>query len=172
MGYARFFLWVQAIQPLVFKAMSASFIDNIKQYLRTLLSDMELELFDIQFRQEGHGWVLRVYIDTLSGEGITLDHCSKVSRELSQYLDVEDCIDHPYHLEVSSPGLDRPLRSVEDFARHKGKRCKIRLHNALNGEKVYIGKIKAVAGEEILLEVSQGELRLMWDMLSKARLFI
>lgn len=152
--------------------MSEFVIDTIREYLTGLLDDMGLELFDIQFRQEGHGWVLRIYIDTpVGGDGVTLDHCSEVSRELGRYLDVEDCIDHAYHLEVSSPGLERPLRSLDDCLRHQGEMCKIRLHHPVNGEKVYVGKIKAVEGEEIVLEVGEDELRIGWEMLNKARLF-
>ncbi|PID74169.1 MAG: ribosome maturation factor RimP, partial [Desulfobacterales bacterium] len=139
-----------------------------------LLPDMGLELFDIQFRQEGHGWVLRVFIDTPAGAsgGVTLDQCSDVSRELGQYLDVEDCIAHAYHLEVSSPGLDRPLRSLQDFARFQGEVCKVRLHHPLAGEKVHIGRIISVDGAEITLETAGGSLQIEWEKVNKARLFL
>lgn len=152
--------------------MNEIVIDTVRQYLLDLLSEMELELFDIQFRPERHGWILRIYIDTVAGkDGVTLDQCSQVSRELSHYLDVEDCIDHAYYLEVSSPGLNRPLRSLKEFERYQGEMCKIRLHHSINGEKVYIGKIIAVAGDKITLEVEKGELQVAWGMLNKARLY-
>ncbi len=151
--------------------MNEPVIDIVRNYLTVLLPDMGLELFDVQFRQEGHGWVLRIYIDTpAGGAGVNLDQCSEVSRALGQYLDVEDCITHAYHLEVSSPGLDRPLRSLEDMVRFQGELCKVRLHNRLDGEKVYIGRIAGVDGKTITLETEKNTLQITWDMVSKARL--
>ncbi len=151
--------------------MNKPIIDTVRNYLTMLLPDMELELFDVQFRQEGHGWVLRVFIDSLSEGGVSLDQCSEVSRALGQYLDVEDCIAHAYHLEVSSPGLDRPLRSLEDMVRFQGELCKVRLHDKLDGDKVHIGRIAAVDGEIITLEKEKILLQIEWNMVNKARLF-
>ncbi len=152
--------------------MNEFILDTVRDYLLKLLPDMGLELFDLQFRQEGHGWVLRVFIDTPAGtSGVTLDQCSDVSRELGQYLDVEDCIAHAYHLEVSSPGLDRPLRSLQDFVRFQGEVCKVRLHHPLDGDKVHTGRIVGIDGEVITLEVAGGTLQIEWQMVNKARLF-
>ena len=106
--------------------MSELIVDKVQEFLQGLLSSMELELFDVQFLRDGQGWVLRVFID--SETGVTLDHCSDVSREISRYLDVEDCIDHAYNLEVSSPGLERPLRSADEFRRYCGKKARVRVH--------------------------------------------
>ena len=103
--------------------MSEFVIVKVRSFLETFLPTMGLELFDLQFRREGHGWVLRIFID--AEKGISLDDCSAVSRELGTYLDIEDCIGHPYHLEVSSPGLERPLRSIADFLRFQGKKAKV-----------------------------------------------
>jgi len=132
---------------------------------------MELELFDLQFRREGHGWVLRIFID--AEKGISLDDCSAVSRELSTYLDIEDCIGHPYHLEVSSPGLERPLRSLADFLRFQGKKAKVKLHAELDGRKVYEGMIGEVADDYAELRGSDGKsVRVTMAMINKARLVI
>lgn len=151
--------------------MSELIVDKIRNYLETLLPSMGLELFDIQFRREGHGWVLRVFID--SETGITLDHCSEVSRELGQYLDVEDVIDHAYNLEISSPGLERPLRSVDEFRRFRGKQAKIRFHEAVDGEKIFVGEIESVEGEKILLRTKDNTaIDFTLKMLNKARLVI
>ncbi len=152
--------------------MSEFVIDTVRAYLADLLPDMGLELFDLQFRQEGRGWILRVFIDTAAGkQGVTLDQCSDVSRELGQYLDIEDCIAHAYHLEVSSPGLDRPLRSLQDFNRFRGELCKVRLHHPLDGDKVHIGHIEGVEGETITVKTEKSVLLIEWEMINKARLF-
>jgi len=102
--------------------MSDHVIDKVRDFAEGLLPTMGLELVDVQFRREGHGWVLRLFIDR--EEGVTVDHCADVSREIGQFLDVEDLIGHPYHLEVSSPGLERPLKSMRDFQRFVGKKAK------------------------------------------------
>ena len=145
--------------------------DKIEKYLQSLLGTLGLELFDLQFRREGHGWVLRVFID--SKEGVTLDHCSDVSRQLGHYLDVEDFIDHPYHLEVSSPGLERPLRSLGEFQRFLGEKARVRLHDAVDGVKVYEGVIEDIIGERIQLQLADGGfIQFSFEQINKARLAI
>jgi ribosome maturation factor RimP len=149
--------------------MSELVLERIREYLARLLPTMDLELFDLQFRREGHGWVLRVFIDTESG--VSLDHCATVSRELGQYLDVEDLISHAYHLEVSSPGLERPLRSLEEFRRACGKKVRLKVHQAIGDQKIFEGTLRAVAGDSIQLELVDGGLvELSYPLISKARL--
>lgn len=151
--------------------MSELIIDKLRDFLQGLLPTMELELFDVQFRREGHGWVLRVFID--SEAGVTLEHCSKVSRELGRYLDVEDFIDHAYHLEVSSPGLERPLRSVEDFRRYCGRKARVKVHEALDGEKVFEGMIEKIEDELIYLRLDDGRsIQFSFEKINKARLAV
>lgn len=151
--------------------MSELIIDKLRDFLQGLLPTMELELFDVQFRREGHGWVLRVFID--SETGVTLEHCSKVSRELGRYLDVEDFIDHAYHLEVSSPGLERPLRSVEDFRRYCGSKARVKVHEAVDGEKVFEGVIEKIEDELIYLRLDDGRaIQFSFEMINKARLAV
>src|SRR5262245_59629679 len=88
-----------------------------------------LEIFDVQFRREGSGMVLRVQIDrpgpAATGDTVSVDDCATVSRDLSAIFDVEDVVPTAYNLEVSSPGLDRPLRHAQDYARFAGRRAKI-----------------------------------------------
>ncbi|MGB3212246.1 MAG: ribosome maturation factor RimP [Desulforhopalus sp.] len=152
--------------------MSELIINKLQGFLQSLLPPMELELFDVQFRREGHGWVLRVFIE--SETGVTLEHCSDVSRELGRYLDVEDFIDHAYHLEVSSPGLERPLRSMEDFSRYCGKKARVKLHNAIDGVKVFEGFIAKVAADG-LIHLKLDDIRTIqfsFEQINKARLAI
>jgi ribosome maturation factor RimP len=149
--------------------MSEFIVDKIRDFAEPLLSAMGLELFDVQFRKEGHGWVLRIFID--AEEGVTLNHCADVSRELSHFLDVEDLIDHAYHLEVSSPGLERPLRSLGDFQRFHGKKARVRLHESLGEQKVFVGIIGQATEDSIHLDLEEGgSVEFTFDQISKARL--
>ena len=186
-GFARFFLCPH-IMPVTFAAgchkprrvvadfrvvakMSEFIVDKIRDFLQILLPSLDLELFDVQFRREGHGWVLRVFIDSESG--ISLDNCSVVSRELGRYLDVEDFIESAYHLEVSSPGLERPLRSREDFIRFCGKSAKVKVHEAIDGLKVLEGIIEKVEDDSIYLKLADGRsVQFTFEMINKARLTI
>jgi len=151
--------------------MSELIIDKVQVFLESLLPSMELDLFEVQFRREGSGWVLRVFVE--SETGVTLDHCSNVSRELGRYLDVEDFIDHAYHLEVSSPGLERPLRSVEDFRRYCGRKARVKVHEAIDGEKVFEGMIEKIEDELIYLRLDDDRfVQFSFEKISKARLAV
>ncbi len=154
--------------------MNEAVLSIIRDYLAGILDERGLELFDLQYRHEGRSQVLRVILDTPPGTkaGITLDDCSDVSRELGQYLDVEDLIDESYTLEVSSPGIDRPLRNMAEFKRFTGKMCKVRCHHRVDGEKVFIGSISEVddSGVTLLLDGGQ-QLRLQRENISRARLW-
>ena len=181
MGIARFFLCphirdgicLHIVFTDIFSVfvMSELIVEKIQNYLGELLPDMGLELFDVQFRTEAHGWVLRVFID--SSDGISLDQCTDVSRELGQYLDVEEVIDHAYNLEVSSPGLERPLRSIEEFKKYEGKKARVKIHNAIDGVKTFEGVIGDVGEEMINITLADGSsMQFTYDMFSKARLAI
>jgi len=144
-------------------------VEKIEGYVTTILDSMGFELVDLQFRQEGSGWVLRLFIDTEGG--VMLDHCSAVSREVGQLLDVEDVIEQAYHLEVSSPGIERPLKTLEAFQRFVGKKARIKLHESIDGEKTFEGIIEPVNGEEVSLSVDGAVVvKCKFDQLNKARL--
>ena len=133
-----------------------------------LLEELGLELVEVQFRREQSGWVLRLIIDKQGG--VNLEDCTAVSRELSQLLDIEDFIDQAYNLEVSSPGLDRPLKSMADFQRFTGRKAKIKTIEPIAGEHVFIGKIQQTEGESIVLEVGRREVVIPFSQVAKARL--
>ncbi|MGD0675236.1 MAG: ribosome maturation factor RimP [Polyangiaceae bacterium] len=117
------------------------------------------EVVDAEFRPERGGWVLRLYVEKQgSAEGlwstrdaaVDLELCAGVSRDLSPALDVAELIPHPYHLEVSSPGVERPLRSEKDFVRFTGERAKIKLRDSLAaGQRVLIGVLDGVVEGEV-----------------------
>jgi ribosome maturation factor RimP len=155
--------------------MSGAVIEKVQAFAETILPSMGLELVEVQFRLEGHGWVLRLYID--GKDGITVDHCTRVSREVGVFLDVEDLIAQAYHLEVSSPGLERILKDVNDFQRYLGKKAKIKLREDIDDEKklenpkVVIGLINQVEAEAVEIVLEDGEkVRVGFDQIRKARL--
>ena len=149
--------------------MSDAVIERVREFADSLLPAMGLELFDVQFRREGHGWVLRLVVDR--EEGVKLDDCSRVSRETSDFLDVEDIIEHPYHLEVSSPGLERPLRTVEECRRHLGKKARFKVKEEVDSRRVIIGELQSIDKDEISVLSEEGEtLKLNWGNVQKARL--
>ena len=148
--------------------MAETVIQQVDAIARPVLAEMGLELVDTQYRREQHGWVLRLVID--KPDGIGLSDCETVSREISQLLDIEDIIDQAYTLEVSSPGLDRPLKGMADFERFAGRKAKIKTAEPINGERVFIGRIIKVAGDSIVLAVGSRELTIAYSQVAKARL--
>lgn len=111
--------------------------DLVKDLAERILSSENMELVDLEFRQEGRRWVLRLFIDREGG--VTLDDCANVSRQLSVALDVEDIINRQYLLEVSSPGINRPLTKDADFIKFAGKRVKIRTLEPIDGQRNFAG---------------------------------
>ncbi len=172
-GSARFFLLF--LQGCRLKSRTVStgtehVIAAIEKYAVSVLDSMGIELVEVQFRREGYGWVLRLYIDR--EQGLTLDDCAVVSREISTWLDVEELIEHAYHLEVSSPGLERPLKKIEDFERFIGRKARIKLREPLNEQKVFIGIIDKVDQETLVLVVEEKPVSLLIDNISRARLVL
>jgi ribosome maturation factor RimP len=130
------------------------------------------ELVDVQWKHEQGGWVLRVYADKPGGVG--LGDCERISRELSALLDVHDVVSAAYSLEVSSPGLDRPLVTAAHFRRFLGKKARVRLRQGIEGRRNYAGTIVSVEGDgsAVTLEVDGREHRLPLDDLDRANLEI
>ncbi len=145
-------------------------IARVDNFLVPLLADMDLELVDIEFRREGHGWVLRIFIDHPGG--VTLEHCTRVSREVGSYLEVEDPIEHAYHLEVSSPGLERPLKKEKDFVRFSGRKARIKLREKRNDQRVFIGTLQGMENEEVLLDIDGRIERFLPADIARARLIL
>ena len=143
-------------------------ISEIESFVAPLLAEMGLELVEIQFRREGHGWVLRIFIDT--EQGVTLDDCAAVSRQVSAYLDVEDLIEYAYNLEVSSPGIERPLTKKDDFERFKGRKARIKLLEPLGDQRVLIGVLMGLQGDAVVLEIENETVSLELANIKRARL--
>ena len=136
---------------------SSDLVGAVRGIAARVAADYGLEIFDVQFRREAHGMVLRVQIDrpgpaATAEESVSVHDCANVSRELSAILDVEDVVPSAYTLEVSSPGLDRPLRRAADFARFAGRRAKIVLRDAVDGQTFFRGQLAGVEDETVLID--------------------
>lgn len=151
-------------------------IGRIEVLLLPLFEEMGLELVDIEYRREPHGWVLRFFLDKEGG--INLDDCAVASRQISSLLDVEDVIPTAYNLEVSSPGLDRPLKKPADFERFTAQLVKIKTLDAMDIDgsgkrrKTISGRIIALEQENLVIAPldSQDEVRIVLSNIDTAHL--
>ena len=125
-------------------------------FLLPVLAEHNFELWDVEYVKEAGTWYLRAYIDKEGG--IAVDDCEVISRILSDWLDQTDFIEESYILEVSSPGLGRPLKKERDFERSLGEEVEIRLYKALNKQKEFTGILKAYDKENVTIETAEGEL--------------
>ncbi|MBI2561211.1 MAG: ribosome maturation factor RimP [candidate division NC10 bacterium] len=150
---------------------TAEIVDRVRSLAEPILADRGLELVDLEFRREGRGWTLRLYMDRAGG--VTLDDCQRVSQELGDHLDVADLIPYSYNLEVSSPGLDRPLTRDADFLRFAGKAARITTSEAIQGQRNFHGRLAGLADGEVLLDLADGrQARIPRGLIARARLEI
>lgn len=119
-----------------------------------IIDQFGFELVDVEYVKEAGNWYLRFYIDKEGG--ITVDDCEVISRVLSDWLDKEDFIEDSYILEVSSPGLGRPLKKDKDFERSLGEQVEIRLYKARNKQKEFEGALKSYDKDTVTIETEDG----------------
>jgi ribosome maturation factor RimP len=128
------------------------------------------ELVELEYSPAGKRALLRLYIDRADGGNVTLDDCSAVSAVASDVLEVTDPIERAYELEVSSPGFDRPLRTRAHFERFLGQEARVELSDAVEGRKKFRGRLVALDGDQLVIEVDRREWRLPLQLVHKARL--
>ena len=121
--------------------------DTIEKLAVPIAAEMGFELVAVEYRKEGHDWFLRCFIDSVTGIGI--DQCQRFSEALGKKLDEADPIPGSYLLEVSSPGIERPLRKDADFIRFAGTTIELTLHKAINGQKGYQGELLGLTTGEM-----------------------
>lgn len=143
-------------------------VDNVTRVVKPVLEEVSLELVEVEFRPSGRRWLLRIFIDKPGG--VTIADCEWVSRELDRLLDVEEVIDHPYVLEVSSPGLTRSLKSKQDFERYEGRVCRVVTREAIEGRNEFKGTIAGVDGEDVELRGEEVVFRIPLAAIKKANL--
>lgn len=135
-----------------------------------VLEPQGFELVDVEYQREGGQWVLRLFIDRPGG--VTLGDCATVSRQVGDLLEVADPIDHAYTLEVSSPGLDRPLKSAHDFERYTGREVRIKTYSPVEGRKNFRGKLLGLREGRVEVEVDGRLYAIPREAISKAKLEI
>jgi ribosome maturation factor RimP len=150
-------------------------LGRVRAVLAPLLSAHGVDLVDLAWVTERAGWTLRITIErpgsTDGGGGVTLADCSEVSRDASSILDVEDIIPHHYNLEVSSPGLERPLRTPEEFARFAGKLAKLKLAEpTVDGQKVLRGTLEAAPEGRVAVDVDGRRVEVPFASIVEAQL--
>jgi ribosome maturation factor RimP len=135
-------------------------VSRVTELAESLAASLGMELVDIEYKREGHAMVLRLFVDREGG--VTLDDCAKVSRELSEILDVEDFIQAHYTLEVSSPGLNRPLKKPADYERYRGRLVRIKTFDLLpddagNPRKTFVGELLGLDSKVVRLKLNEGQ---------------
>uniref|UniRef100_A0A7V5XFS9 Ribosome maturation factor RimP n=1 Tax=Thermodesulfobacterium geofontis TaxID=1295609 RepID=A0A7V5XFS9_9BACT len=142
--------------------------DKIKEIIEIPILRKNMELVDLEWRREKGGWVLRIFIDKPGG--VTVGDCAKISEIVSKILDKEDLIHHSYVLEVSSPGIERPLVKKEDYERFKGEKAKITLKTPISGRKNFTGIILGIKENLVQMEVEGKNWEFSLDNIKKANL--
>ncbi len=140
---------------------------TLRERLASLVSAMGYEFVGVEQRRQGRGSLLRIYID--HEKGITLDDCSKVSYQVSAMLDVEDPIQGHYNLEISSPGLDRPLFEIAHYRKYIGNRIKVRMYNPVQDQRNFVGILQRVDETDIHLLINAEEVTLSFSGIEKAK---
>ena len=165
-------------------------LNQVRSIAERVTRDVGLEIFDVQLRREAIGWVLRIVIDRPptgrdadpAAEAVRVVDCQRVSRDVSAALDVEFAFEHAYTLEVSSPGLDRPLRDIADCRRFRGRLARFATSALVDGHRHLAGRIVEVEDTEaapgtddapdanVVIETGRGVHRIPWSLVSHARL--
>lgn len=146
----------------------ASRQEQLQALIAPIVASLECELWGLEYLTQGRYTTLRLYID--AENGVTLEDCEKVSRQVSSVMDVEDPIEGEYTLEVSSPGMDRPLYTPAHYARYIGEQVSLRLRVARDGRRKFKGTILAVEGADVRVAVEDKEYLLAIDAIDKANI--
>jgi ribosome maturation factor RimP len=137
--------------------------DALDQIVEPIVRAHGAEVVDVEYKPDRGAWVLRVFVEKAGASelnlstkdaAVTLELCANISRDLSPALDIVDLIPNAYHLEVSSPGIERPLRGERDFSRFAGQKAKLRLRSPANGQRVVVGILQGVVDGKV--RVMQG----------------
>src|SRR6187455_2189706 len=151
-------------------------LEHIRAIAERVARSHGLEIWDIVTRRETTGQIVRVFIDrpgpaATAEESVSIEDCEQVSREIGTILDVEDPLPFTYTLEVSSPGLDRPLRDERDYRRFAGRLAKIVVSEAVDNQKHFAGRLQGVEHDAVLIETTPGKRqRIPLSLITRARL--
>lgn len=143
-------------------------IEQLQTLLTPVIESLGYQCWGIEFISQGKHSLLRVYIDHANGIGV--EDCEKVSRQVSAVMDVEDPIPYEYTLEVSSPGMDRPLFALEQYESYLGEQVKIKLRSAFEGRRNFEGILQGVEDAQIILRIDEEEYLLPLELIEKANI--
>lgn len=146
----------------------SSKLEQLQALLAPVVEALGYQCWGVEFISQGKHSLLRVYID--HANGILIDDCEKVSRQISAVLDVEDPISSEYTLEVSSPGMDRPLFTLEQFVAHVGEQVKIKLRSSFEGRRNFQGTLRGVEEQDVVVQVDDHEYLLPIEQIDKANI--
>lgn len=146
-------------------------VEQVEEMARPVAARMGLEVVDIQLLGEIHRPLLRVLMDRPEG-GITVEECARVNEALSRQLDLYDLFATSYTLEVSSPGLDRPLRTDADFRRFAGRRAEITIYAPIDGQRRFRGMLLGVLGDAVVVQIDERQVHVPKGEIAQARLAV
>lgn len=152
--------------------MSNNVIDRVHKLIEPLFAEgnvlSNLELVDVEYKKEGNNWYLRIFID--KEEGVTLDDCQFASKHFDNILDEQDPVPTSYFLEVSSPGVERPLKRKEDYEKFAGELVRIKTYAPFAGKKEHIGYLNGLVDDQIALKIDDSEVLIPLDKVASANL--
>ncbi|MBQ1188072.1 MAG: ribosome maturation factor RimP [Firmicutes bacterium] len=144
--------------------------DAIWTMAEPLVLENGMELIDVEYVKEGAEWYLRLFLDKEGDEGIDLDDCELISRKFSDILEEKDPITQAYRLEVSSPGIERPLKRTKDFQRFQGEKVQVKTFSEVEGKKQFIGILQETTEETVTLDVDGTSIAIPRKQIGKANL--
>lgn len=143
-------------------------VSSLWTMIEPVLEADGIELVEVEYLLSGGSWTLRLYIDT--PDGVTLDDCTTISRQVGAFLDAEDPIEQHYNLEVSSPGINRVVRKLSDFERFSGRRARIRTAHKIDGRKNFLGILRGTRDATVIIEVENSLMEINAENIEKAHL--
>ncbi|MBR4943848.1 MAG: ribosome maturation factor RimP [Peptococcaceae bacterium] len=144
--------------------------DAIWKMAEPMIAENGMELIDVEYVKEGAEWYLRLFLDKEGDEGIDLDDCELISRKFSDILENNDPISQAYRLEVSSPGIERPLKRTKDFQRFQGEKVQVKTFSEVEGKKQFIGILQETTEETVTLDVDGTSIAIPRKQIGKANL--
>ncbi|ENH96551.1 hypothetical protein J416_10296 [Gracilibacillus halophilus YIM-C55.5] len=154
--------------------MAQKIVKQTEELVTPILDEMNLELVDITYEKEGPNWFLRIYIDKEGG--VDIEECGQVSEKLSEKLDEVDPVSNAYFLEVSSPGVERPLKKRKDYQEHIGKNIFVKLYEPIDGEKEYTGELTNFQNDTVTItyriKTRQHQVEIPFQKIAKAHLAV
>ena len=148
----------------------ASIYQLVSELIEPTVTEHNIQLVDVEYIKAGKVWILRVFID--KKQGITVLDCQKLSREIEDLIEIHELISDPYTLEVSSPGLDRPLKKEADFLRNKDKQIQLNTYAPIEGRKNFSGIVLDIEDKVLFLKDKDGCLELELANIAQAKLVI